>query len=115
MITDQDLKRYLKDRHAFRREQLVLPNGRLYGDVEETWQEEHVDGAGRDDTIIDGNALDRVFDILIRSIVDILGVTVQNGAFGGIQTGGGSWICPAPVLCYNLAATPHLFSLGVAA
>ena len=34
MITTEDLRRYLKDGHAFRREQVVLPNCRRYGDVD---------------------------------------------------------------------------------
>ena len=38
MITDSDLARYVADPHSFRREQIVLPNGRLYGDCEEPWQ-----------------------------------------------------------------------------
>ena len=42
MITDADLSRYVKDRHAFRREQVILPNGKLYGEAEEDWQCEHV-------------------------------------------------------------------------
>ena len=42
MITTQDLKRYLKDRHAFRREQLLLPNNHLYGEVEEPWQRQYI-------------------------------------------------------------------------
>ncbi len=37
-----DTGRYLRDRAAFRREQVVLPSGRLYGDVEEGWQRENV-------------------------------------------------------------------------
>jgi len=37
-----DGARYLTDRAAFRREQLVLPNGRLYGECEELWQRDHV-------------------------------------------------------------------------
>ena len=32
------IARYLKDPHAFRREQVVLPNGRPYDDCEEPWQ-----------------------------------------------------------------------------
>jgi len=42
MITREDLKRYIQDRHAFRREQVILPNGSLYGEAEEGWQLEHV-------------------------------------------------------------------------
>ncbi|MEE9262780.1 MAG: terminase large subunit [Dehalococcoidia bacterium] len=44
MITREDLKRYIQDRHAFRREQVILPNGSLYGEAEEGWQREHVWG-----------------------------------------------------------------------
>ena len=44
MITDTQLQRYLKDRHAFRREQVILPNGQRYGDLEEDWQREHIWG-----------------------------------------------------------------------
>jgi hypothetical protein len=44
LITDADLKRYMADRHAFRREQCVLPNGKRYGDCEESWQAERVWG-----------------------------------------------------------------------
>lgn len=44
MITREDLKRYMVDRHAFRREQVLLPNGQLYGEAEEPWQREHVWG-----------------------------------------------------------------------
>ena len=39
-----DIPRYLKDRAAFRREQCVLPSGRLYGDVEEPWQRSNLWG-----------------------------------------------------------------------
>ena len=45
-----------------------------------------ISGAGADITIIDGNALDRVFHILSGSTVDISDVTVQNGnttVYGG--------------------------------
>ena len=42
MITDADLSRYMKSHHAFRREQVILPNGKLYGEAEEFWQREHV-------------------------------------------------------------------------
>ena len=42
MITRDDLKRYMQDRHALRREQVILPNGSLYGEVEEPWQREHI-------------------------------------------------------------------------
>jgi len=42
MITREDLKRYILDRHEFRREQVILPNGSLYGEAEEGWQREHV-------------------------------------------------------------------------
>lgn len=44
MITREDLKRYRQDRHAFIREQVILPNGSLYGEAEEGWQREHVWG-----------------------------------------------------------------------
>jgi len=53
MISQADLQRYIADRHAFRREQIVLPNGRLWGECMESWQTHHVfapldarDGAG---------------------------------------------------------------------
>ena len=36
------LARYLKDRHAFRREQIILPSGKRLGEIEEPWQTEHV-------------------------------------------------------------------------
>lgn len=42
MITDHDLARYMKDRHAFRREQVILLSGKLYGKAEESWQRERV-------------------------------------------------------------------------
>ncbi len=42
MIPQADLKRYIVDRHAFRREQIILPNGKRLGEVEEPWQTEHV-------------------------------------------------------------------------
>ncbi len=44
MISDADLRRYIADRHAFRREQIRLPNGKLLGEVEEGWQTRHVFG-----------------------------------------------------------------------
>jgi terminase large subunit-like protein len=37
-----DFARYEHDRHAFRREQLVLPNGKRLGEIEEPWQTEGV-------------------------------------------------------------------------
>ena len=36
------VERYLRDRHAFRREQIILPDGRTYGDAEEPWQHDHI-------------------------------------------------------------------------
>ncbi len=42
MLSDADLRRYLVDRHAFRREQLILPDGRRFAAAEERWQTEHV-------------------------------------------------------------------------
>lgn len=36
------LRRYLTNRHDFRREQVILPDGRRFGEAEEDWQEEHV-------------------------------------------------------------------------
>ena len=42
MIPQADLERYIADRHAFRREQIILPNGKRLGEVEEPWQTEHV-------------------------------------------------------------------------
>lgn len=44
MIPQADLERYIVDRHAFRREQVILPNGKRLGAVEEGWQTEHVFG-----------------------------------------------------------------------
>jgi len=48
-------------------------------------------GAGAADAIIDGGALDRVFEILSGNTVEISGVTIRNGAHsngGGIRNGG---------------------------
>ena len=42
MISTADLKRYLKHRHVFRQEQIILHNGRRYGEIEEDWQRKHV-------------------------------------------------------------------------
>jgi hypothetical protein len=39
-----ELGRYLKDRHAFRREQIILPGGKRLGEVEEAWQTENIFG-----------------------------------------------------------------------
>ena len=36
------VERYLRDRHAFRREQIILPDGRTYGEAEEPWQRDHI-------------------------------------------------------------------------
>ena len=44
----EQAKRYLADRHAFRQEQIVLPNGRTFGEAEEPWQRE-LAGGGRPD------------------------------------------------------------------
>ena len=44
MISHANLRRYIADRHAFRREQIVLPNGKRLGDCEEPWQTRHVFG-----------------------------------------------------------------------
>ena len=44
MIAREDLRRYIADRHAFRRRRIVLPNGRLLGACEEPWQTRHVFG-----------------------------------------------------------------------
>ena len=42
MIADADLRRYLSDRHAFRREQVILPSGKRLGEAEEPWQTANV-------------------------------------------------------------------------
>ena len=34
--------RYVADRHEFRKAELTLPDGRLFGEVEEKWQQEFV-------------------------------------------------------------------------
>jgi hypothetical protein len=47
-------------------------------------------GAGASTTIIDGNQLDRVFDVSADRIASITGVTIQNGyCFFGCGNGGG--------------------------
>ena len=33
---------YLLDRHLFRQQGIVLPDGRTYGQAEEPWQREHI-------------------------------------------------------------------------
>jgi hypothetical protein len=45
-VNKASLERYIKagGRHLFRREQIVLPNGKHLGEVEESWQTEHVFG-----------------------------------------------------------------------
>jgi hypothetical protein len=40
--SDQDVAEYVADRHEFRRAELTLPDGRLFGEVEEKWQSEHI-------------------------------------------------------------------------
>src|SRR2546422_1429285 len=52
----------------------------------------NITGAGASSVIIDGNGLDRVFDIDTNGTVNISGVTIRNGnpgvaSGGGIQTG----------------------------
>src|SRR5260370_14740541 len=54
MMDRATLARYVNNRHAFRREQIILPSGKRLGEVEEAWQTQHVfgplddrDGAGR--------------------------------------------------------------------
>ncbi len=42
MIPQADLERYILDRHAFRREQIILSNGKRLGECEEPWQTEHI-------------------------------------------------------------------------
>jgi uncharacterized repeat protein (TIGR01451 family) len=46
-------------------------------------------GAGARTTIIDGNGLDRVFDVRNPVPVSISGVTIRNGAVPGVSDGGG--------------------------
>jgi phage terminase large subunit-like protein len=43
-VNKAELARYIKDRHAFRREQIILPSGKRLGEVEEYWQTESVFG-----------------------------------------------------------------------
>ncbi|MDA0771299.1 MAG: hypothetical protein O2821_13945 [Chloroflexi bacterium] len=38
MVTETQLRGYIANPHQFRREQVILPNGRYYGEVEEHWQ-----------------------------------------------------------------------------
>src|SRR6266851_8376222 len=38
------LRRYAAARHAFRREQIILPNHKRLGEVEEAWQTKHIFG-----------------------------------------------------------------------
>jgi len=52
-----------------------------------------INGAGLHQTIIDGNGLDRVFDVLNQAAVTINGVTIRNGSAptgGGLNVGSGS-------------------------
>src|SRR6266571_3894603 len=46
-------------------------------------------GAGARTTIIDGNRLDRVFDVANPAMVSISGVTIRNGLAPGTSDGGG--------------------------
>ncbi|NQV27466.1 MAG: hypothetical protein HQ518_24210 [Rhodopirellula sp.] len=64
-------------------------------------------GAGADVTIIDGGAIDRLFDIAPNVTLVLSGVTIQNGAaeFGaGIYSEGGNVILRDVVLTGNVAA-----------
>ena len=41
-ITSADIRRYIRNPHNFRREQIILPDGRTFGEAEEPWQADHV-------------------------------------------------------------------------
>ncbi len=49
-----------------------------------------IQGAGRDSSVIDGNAIDRVFHIIAGASVGINHLTIQNGAAGAGLRGGGA-------------------------
>jgi Ca2+-binding RTX toxin-like protein len=63
-------------------------------------------GAGADQTIIDGGAIDRVFHILPGVTVTLIGVTIQNGSStfgGGLYNEGGNVLLQDVVVTGNVA------------
>lgn len=56
-----EAQRYVADRHAFRREQIILPDGRTLGEAEEPWQTEFIYGP-LDELDASGQWLYRVLD-----------------------------------------------------
>src|SRR5437867_1150288 len=60
-------------------------------------------GAGARTTIIDGNGLDRVFDVRNAVPVRISGVTIRNGAAPGTSDGGGIAALNGPLTLTDVA------------
>ena len=60
-------------------------------------------GAGARTTIIDGNRLDRVFDVRNPVPVIISGVTIRNGAVPGLGDGGGIATVNGPLTLTDVA------------
>ncbi len=67
-------------------------------------------GDGSDTTIVDGNQLDRVFDILNSSRVNISGLTIRNG--GNVDYGGGIRSNGGFLLLSNSAFTSNTAGQG---
>src|SRR2546427_6833605 len=94
---------------------IILPSGRYVltiagagnnsatsGDLDIS-EELTILGAGARTTIIDGNRLDRVFDVRNPVPVVISGVTIRNGAAPGLGDGGGIATVNGPLTLTDVA------------
>lgn len=59
-------------------------NASLTGDLNLT-SNLYINGSGADSTVIDGNQLDRVFEVISPAVVSISGLTIQNGDPGTLE------------------------------
>jgi CSLREA domain-containing protein len=66
-----------------------------------------ISGAGRADTIIDANGLDRVFHIFATSEVQILDLTIRGGDPGPNEVGGGIWLVSGDLTVSNSRITDN--------
>lgn len=64
-------------------------------------------GAGRSNTIIDANGLDRVFHITLTDGVQLSDLTITGGDPGAAEVGGGIWLVAGTLTLTNLRITAN--------